>query len=204
MNGITDGDVYDLAMGDLKITYSEGYATLNGITYNSGSTINQEGDYTLVIRDLQNQEIIISFKVIDSTPAVNFGRYNVSPTNIITNVIPSTSVFDFLQSLVIKKGVSVVCSRSNNELLGTGTTLDVTENQSKITYHIIVFGDVDGSGEITIGDLAKMKKHLLNSELLNGNYFVAGDVLGQGKISLSSLLAIKKSLLGIAEINQNV
>jgi hypothetical protein len=60
---------------------------------------------------------------------------------------------------------------------------------------------VTGNGLIDLIDLAKMKAHLLKSDLLTGIYKKAGIISNKEDISIIDLIAVKKHILGISLIS---
>ena len=67
-------------------------------------------------------------------------------------------------------------------------------------YEIVVTGDVNGDGKISTTDIAKIKKHIIQKELLEGCYEKAGNLTDDSKISVSDLAKIKKVLVGLTTI----
>lgn len=140
---------------------------------------------------------------------VSFDAFRVSASKNITNVVAEKRTADtFKTGITIDNGATVTFKKGETTLagddaLGTGTSVIVSAYGVTNTYTIIIYGDVDGNGNIDINDLAAIKRHLLKSGTLSGNSFTAGDLYNQNKITISSLIAVKKSILGISSINQN-
>ncbi len=61
-------------------------------------------------------------------------------------------------------------------------------------------GDVNFDGKITLEDLARIKMHLIDKEVLTGNSFKAGDVNSDGRITLEDSARVKMHLIGLLEI----
>jgi uncharacterized protein YjdB len=76
-----------------------------------------------------------------------------------------------------------------------------TGNSTTVGFSYIKFGDVTGNGLIDLIDLAKMKAHLLKSDLLTGIYKKAGIISNKEDISIIDLIAVKKHILGISLIS---
>ena len=68
------------------------------------------------------------------------------------------------------------------------------------TLTVVVTGDVNGDGKITLTDFVRIKSHLLGASQLTGAYGMAGDVSGDGKITLTDFVKMKAHLLGIESI----
>lgn len=61
-------------------------------------------------------------------------------------------------------------------------------------------GDVNGDGEITIDDLAKIKLHLIDKEVLTGRNFKAADINNDGEITIDDLAKIRLHLIGLIKL----
>lgn len=68
---VTGVDNSQITNEDLEIAFNEGIATLNGSTFASGSTISDEGIYTLAVTDSAGNETSISFEIDKTAPLVN-------------------------------------------------------------------------------------------------------------------------------------
>ena len=77
----------------------------------------------------------------------------------------------------------------------------MTVKVGSLTFTTIVIGDIDGNGIITVTDIAAIKLHYIDLELLSGIQFVAGDLNNDGKISTTDIAQIK--LIYIANQNNN-
>ena len=75
------------------------------------------------------------------------------------------------------------------------------KNKSKQT--IVIYGDVNGDGDITIKDLLIMRKYLLGTANLDSIYQQAGNVNKDNNgITIKDILILRKQLLGSASIEQ--
>ncbi len=85
----------------------------------------------------------------------------------------------------------------NNTKLATGQmiTIETTNNETQ-AYDIVVTGDVNGDGQVTILDLLKIQKHLLKAATLSDSYLKAGDTNFDKSVTILDLLRIQKSILG--------
>ena len=108
-------------------------------------------------------------------------------------------LFEFIGTLVlILMGDGVV---ANNTLVGTGMTVKILDGTTvKATATIVVAGDINGDGKISITDMLAAKAHILNKSVLGGVYAYGADTSGDGRISITDFLQIKAHILGINKI----
>ncbi len=122
ITGVTDGSYYNTTVSAI---FSEGTATLNGLTYISGTPIEAEGVYTLIVTDLANNVTTITF-TIDKTPpevtGVTDGSYYNTNRTITFNEGSAT-----LNSLPFTTGTTVTAEGSYTlivtDLAGNVTTV---------------------------------------------------------------------------------
>ena len=84
----------------------------------------------------------------------------------------------------------------------TGDIVTITSGEETKSFTVVLYGDVSGDGKITILDLLKVQKYLLNTSNLTGAYKEAADVSKDGKITVLDLLKVQKHLLGTSYISQ--
>ena len=81
VSGVTTGGIYKA-----KVTpsFNEGTATLNGVAFTSGTDIDQDGSYTLVVMDAAGNTATVSFEIDKTAPVVtgvsNGGFYKTKVT----------------------------------------------------------------------------------------------------------------------------
>lgn len=153
---------------------------------------------------------IVRYDNILMTKAIDYSNINISQTNVITKVDPGTSVTAMKQlldpdtetfSLAFTNSLGSAIDLEN--IIGTGSTMVITQNSVNTNYTIVILGDVNGDGAIILDDLATIKAHLLRSSTItNSSYLSAGDIFKDGSVSISDLLAMKKDILGISSITQ--
>jgi hypothetical protein len=90
-------------------------------------------------------------------------------------------------------------------VLATGDKLQLRYKDSGSiynTYNIVIYGDVNGDGAISLIDLLYIQRHLLNTSKLSGVFFTSADISKDNKITLVDLLMVQRHLLGTAYIQQ--
>lgn len=138
-------------------------------------------------------------------PSVAFGTYNVAlgSTNIITNIVPGTTLTNFTAGLIINEGSTLTAnSLANGNILKTGTTINVLAEGVTTSYNIVIYGDVNSDGVISVADLASIKQHLLKISQFEGVNILAADISKTGTVSITDMLALKRHLIGDAIISQ--
>ena len=67
----------------------------------------------------------------------------------------------------------------------------------ELEYTLIVMGDINGDGKVTITDIAKIKLHIIKKEILTGTKFIAADLNNDKELTITDLARIKIIFLGI-------
>lgn len=128
----------------------------------------------------------------------------VIDTDTIHAIPPGTTAEEFLSHLTAggtlelqKNGQTV----STEATICTGTILQLDSNGRICgTWTLIVTGDLNGDGAISVTDLVTMKAHLLNKALLTGAAAQAADTNGDGQISVTDFVQLKAHILGKTSI----
>ncbi len=114
----------------------------------------------------------------------------------ISKVLPKTTVNQFMRNVETKQQMVFLDETGNplkqDDVLGTGTILKLG---STLQYTIIVTGDTDGNGKITMTDLASLRLHYIGKEQLTGNALKAGDIDENGKITITDLAQVRLVLV---------
>ncbi len=110
----------------------------------------------------------------------------------------------------IKTDYTIKIYREEQELeegktAGTGCKIQFLEENGevKMEYFILLYGDVNGDGQINSIDLLKVQRHILELESLKGLFLKAGNINKNGKNPSSlDLLYIQRHILLLKEIEQ--
>lgn len=131
-------------------------------------------------------------------------KFNYNTTAI--RDFPFESDIEFLKQSLLKYDQSIVINVSDINgaarvgKLGTGDliTISLANETKKLTY--IRSGDLDGDGRVTIVDLLRTQRIILNTSNISSVFTTAGDVNEDGSVSIVDLLRIQKHILGISLI----
>ena len=133
-----------------------------------------------------------------------------SDNNTVTGIIPGTTVADVSATVTVTGGTVVVMDSEEKVKtegkIGTGDMIAGMDSAGNLVsvYTVVIYGDVNGDGEITIKDLLVLRKYLLGTATLEGAYLQAGNAnKDENNITIKDILVIRKQLLGSATIEQN-
>ena len=204
-----------IANGEQSIDYFEnGGTSLTMLTDDrsaeSAVMITENGTYTIYAEDEQGNktvEVITITEIVTPEPtpdpdpepddAITSSVYVVT-TTMIDQIIPHTNVSTFKENIATEVGYRIVNTKgeelNNTDIIGTGDQLITDTNK---TYSLIVTGDLNGDGNITITDMSMMRKHYLEIESLYGVYLKSADMDHNDKISLNDVAIMRKNILKI-------
>ena len=189
--------------------------TINAIAMASSSQIDGTGEIELLEDEKTVNIVVTSASGTKSTYQIIIKKSKdseLSPDEIlaklqINNDSGYLSGFDLgmeasnLNKLITDNYPSALSEINKEGILSTGMTLKL-KNNGESTYNILIYGDSNGDGEISILDLQKIQKHILNIQTLNGAYLKASDANKDGEISILDLQKIQKHILNINKIEQ--
>ena len=195
INGVVDGKLYtskitptitDENLDTIKLI-------LNGEevkNFKSGTTLTEEGFYTLTAIDKAGNKTQISFQIMES----NNQNYIVQE-NIIKNISEQTKKLDFDNKL--KLGLTYKITRNDEEINETDNiaTGDILTTSAGDKYTLIVAGDINKDGKVDLKDLIKIRKSILDDSNLETNEGLAADCNSDGKINLKDLVKIRLMIL---------
>ena len=195
INGVVDGKLYtskitptitDENLDTIKLI-------LNGEevkNFKLGTTLTEEGFYTLTAIDKAGNKTQISFQIME-----NNNQNYIIQDNIIKNISEQTIKSDFDNKL--KLGITYKITRNDKEIANTDNiaTGDILTTSAGDKYTIIVTGDMNKDGKLNLKDLVKMRKYFLDGNNLDENEILAADCNFDGKINLKDLVKMRLMLL---------
>ena len=204
--------------------------SISGTGSASGSINVSEGTNTLkVVVTAQNGSVrtytINVHRAANTTPKPaptpstnNSGNLNTTITNsgyklsngYVSGITINTKASDIINSIKKKDADATVVIKNasgaaiENDIVGTGYTIEVKSGNSTATYVIVIYGDASGDGKINGVDSLKIKKHILGINKLDGAYLIGANVNKDSSnvINGTDSLMIKKHILGLYTIKQ--
>lgn len=141
---------------------------------------------------------------IPTEEIITSNKYTIdADKKYISRVTPKINITTFKSN--IESNVSYKMYSKNGEIIlnddkvivATGMKLK-TETQE---YTIIVKGDIDGNGKISINDVVKCNLYTINIKAPDEIEKMAADVNGNGKVTITDLVKIKLASLNIKDID---
>ena len=133
-------------------------------------------------------------KATISLKKLSSGKYEVTDDNEIKNVLPNTKVDDLKDNLTGGEN-TIIKDKDGNTIssgnIGTGSTVTTPSGD---VYTVIVKGDLNGDGKVTLTDLAQLKLHMVETTLLQEPYKSGADIDGDGSVTLTDLGKLKRVL----------
>ncbi len=163
--------------------------------------VTASGGYGVIISNDAEIEVGIKEK-IEEPEVFSSEKYIINDQDKdISRVAPKTTIAQFKgnvttnQTLVFtdKEGNTL----SDDTVLKTGVKVKVGKT---LEYTIIVTGDIDQDAQISVNDLAKIKLHLIEQELITGISLKAADIDGDNQITVNDVAQLKLLLIGLFEI----
>ena len=171
--------------------------------YTSGQAITANGQYVLTARDKAGNEESVEFTIaktqLDDT--ITSSEYTVdSEAGLIDKISHDTTLSTFKNNISTEIGYKVTDTSGNEiedtDLVGTGYKLTTDSGKE---YTLIVTGDLNGDGKITMPDISIIKKAYLKIITLDNKYIKASDMNNDGQFTMSDISRIKKVYLGILQ-----
>ena len=197
ISGVSEGETYkeatpiveDANLLEIKLTKDGNEVT----DYTNGAKIVESGNYKLVAVDSEGNTSEVNFTIVNDS--ISSEIYDIKETEMyIGKISAGTKLADFKQN--IKANNSIVVYKDQKEIsdtdaLATGMIL-VCGNSM---YAIIVNGDIDGNADVTINDLALVRKSILGTGELTAMQKLATDLDYNQKITINDLALIRKMIL---------
>ena len=164
--------------------------------YEPGMTMGKENVSFTAVYD--------AFPRNDITELVVTGPYTLADGYL--RVIPvGTTAEDILNALEPHEYIAVHQNgKPVTGVVGTGMTVDFTVDGKLIQSAVIVVtGDVNGDGAVTLTDMVQIRAHLLGRSTLKDAYAQAADLNGDKDLTLTDFVQSLSAVLGRSQIKPN-
>lgn len=163
-------------------------------------TFTKNGSFTFIIEDNAGNraEIVATVNWItrEEEPDDTLTSMVYQVTDQKVSQIPAGTTSEQFKKNISTKQEVILQDRNgktvpNTTKIGTGMKAVV----GKTAYTLVVPGDIDGNGELTITDLAKLCLHYIEDEMLEGPYKEAADLDNNNKITVTDLAKLQLTLI---------
>ena len=143
----------------------------------------------------------------ETAPALSSETYTISAAGV-SGIAPGTTSDELLLQIFSTAGALIVISSTGAQipgsLLKTGDFVRSVygEGTSYSDLPVLIFGDIDGNGIITQGDLDTLRAHLMNTNRLTGVYLSAADISHDSTVNSHDGLLLLKHIQGNLSIEQ--
>ena len=189
------------------LVYANGGKGANGAIKSDGNVV-QLPDINVDNKTEDNKEVIEEVKIDPIELSNSFISWlSVSKTSdYIKGYDLGTSIAS-IKERVGNNAKVVIKNSSGNELsdgdlIGTGYTIEISNDKGSNTYTYVMYGDLSGDGVINSADLLKLRQHLLDTNKLSGAFLNSAYLSGDDNINSADLLKLRQHLLGTSSINQ--
>ena len=167
--------------------------TLNGQAiegYSLGNELTQEGQYEVMATDKAGNVTKVVFYIFLNDE----NGYQIKDNNIM-NIYPETTVKEFKEAFTLLK--EYVIKNADKELteednIATG---DVLEDDEGKIFTLIVLGDLNQDGKLSLSDISLERKYILKMIDLSEIQKLATDVNFDNNISLTDISIMRKLVL---------
>ncbi|MFB8374644.1 InlB B-repeat-containing protein [Paenibacillus taichungensis] len=159
VSGVAEGGSYDSSQ---TITFNEGSATLNGSAFVSGTSVDADGSYVLIVTDSAGNSITITFTIIKIAPTKYTVTYDGNG---------ATGGQEPVDTQTYENGDTVTVSDNSGKLVRTGFTFDgwnTKADGSGINYVLNNKFNINAS-DVTLYALWKVNSYTLSFESNGGN-----------------------------------
>ena len=112
----------------------------------------------------------------------------------ITHVSPDTKNSEFCKSIITEGNIEILDKNGkkveSTSIIATGMKLKLNETEE--IFDIVVTGDVNGDGKVSVTDLLKVKRHIVGISRLSGLAKIACDVNYSNDITTTDVMQIKQ------------
>ncbi len=185
-----DGDVFKVKFR-VKDSVTESTKT-------AVSVKNMEASNAII--EITSNDSQVEVDIVVRPDGITSDKYVIDETTI-SRITPNTTVSIFKDNVETYQTLTFTDKDGNvlgdDDIIGTGMKLQVG---TTLNFTLVVTGDIDGNGEITITDFAQLKLHEIEQTLLTGVSLKAADIDANGEITITDLAQLKLVLIGLSEI----
>jgi len=202
---VPENMIYNEFVENITINSEFNYKVFKNDTEITSGSI-EEG---AVLKIYYNNEEIDSFNIINEY--LKFDELiKVDEENGYLSNLGNNKKVNYLFNKIYTNG-NITITNNNNEiikngnLVGTGNRVKITFSEKTYNYNIIITGDVDGDGILSLTDINHIANHVYkyNNEL-NGVYLKAADFDDNNIYNLSDIMKVANKIISVETNNEKM
>lgn len=194
-----------LKMYDMYIVTEEAYEEVIPELETSIWTIGEDETSNPTPDPTPDPTPVPSDKLYLSTEQYKIGKNDIKNyeegDKYISKIEKETTKAQFIEKLNTNGEIRIIkqdgTELNDDELVGTGMTIEVTKDEEKIELQIAVMGDLNGDGKVTATDLSTLNQTIQKLVTLENEYYIAADLDENNNITATDLSTINKMILGL-------
>ena len=192
---VPDNLLYDGFINEIKISTGVIYKLFNGEEEVTSGNI--ENGMTIKIyyneEEVDKFDIITEYLVFDDSINVDEENKYLSSISLNTKVSDILSKIDTSGTITVTNNKDEVITDAS--LIGTGTKITVKLSNKVYEYQVIIKGDLDGDGTLTLPDIIKISMYVYGSkDSLSGVYLKAADYDNNNLYNLQDIMKAANKL----------
>lgn len=121
--------------------------------------------------------------------------------NDITKISQGTTAEELLSKINTSGTINIKDGKSGNSItndskIKTGDIIEIALSNKTYTYRASVLGDVTGTGNSVIGDVAMLYRYIKGKNSLESYELAAGDIIGDGQIKINDVSTLYRYVKG--------
>ena len=161
----------------------------------------KEYKINIILTGEKNEDSIDVVTTLNNAGIKNGDKY-LSGFNVGTDI-------SFIKEKVLNSNSNAIIKLTNNNgdeknsgKLATGDKINITVGSESKEYEVVIYGDVNGDGDINAIDYVKIRKYIMNTANLSESYSSSADVNRDGNIDAIDYVRIRKYIMNTASIDQ--
>lgn len=198
ITGVSEGKTYnevtpiieDANLSEITLT-KDGRKVEN---YTSGIKLSEKGNYTLTAKDTEGNTTTVNFVIGKNAETPITSSVYTIQGGYIYKIKNGTKISELKENITSNNEIKVMLEGNivaDTEILKTGMTLSSGNSE----YKIVVAGDIDGNGNITVNDLALLRQFVLNTKTPTEIQKIAANLDYNDKISINDLALMRNIIL---------
>lgn len=185
-SGLTYSQLLDkIVLNNVNVTVTD----QNNQVIKSGQI--KEGYKLNVYYSINQNQLLESYDVVLEYLSFSDKLVIDSTNKIIKKINPNTTYGDIMKLIETNGNMTLIKSDGNqansSEIVKTGDTIKINTGSEETTYTISVLGDLNGDGQITINDVAKLYGYIKNKITLDETTMSAGELTDDGSINVNDV-----------------